>query len=88
MWKNIEGTNLYVNKERNSTIKRVNRFKRNSCKGCAFFVETETKRCNEIHNDYNLGSSFCMSSQSMFVQVQGYTVDELLDFEYLYKTNK
>ena len=88
MWKNIEGTNLYVNKERNSTIKRVNRFKRNSCKGCTFFVEAETKRCNEIHNDCNLGSAFCMSSQSMFVQVQGYTVDELLDFEYLYKTNK
>ena len=88
MWKNIEGTKFYINESSNRIVKKVSRFKRKSCRGCTFFVETPFKKCIDIHNDCNLNSSFCMSSQSMFVQVQGYTVDELLDFEYLYKTNK
>ena len=88
MWKNILGTKLYVNEANNQIVKKVSRFKRKSCRGCTFFVETPFKKCIDIHNDCNLNSSFCMSSQSMFVKVYGYRIDELLDFEYLYKTNK
>ena len=88
MWKNILGTKLYVNEANNQIVKKVSRFKRKSCRGCTFFVETPFKKCIDIHNDCNLNSSFCISHQSMFVKVYGYTIDELLDFEYLYKTNK